>query len=256
VLAAQLNASGNINPIAPTVVNSVGLEVNKTGADTKAKVSSATVVVTATTVNGSIGITPQMISSLKGAASDSLGSSYSKTNVDIKVNTIAADGRMLSVIVSTDSLKNNAKLQAYTIDPLTGGYVLTSIPAVTYSKTNGVTTSNLPGGYEYHFVSATEAKKIENSIVDSVKASETFSKPVATVAGGIVDMTKALSPSLNAANVGKIEYQVSGNKAVINPITGQLMINGNASKGTITVSIKVTLKNGKTKTVKTKIKVG
>lgn len=92
--------------------------------------------------------------------------------------------------------------------------------------------------------------------MDSVKLSAAFSNPVAAKAGGKVDMSKALSDGLNMTNVSKVEYMVSGSKATIDPKTGQLVINGNATKGTITVSIKVTLKNGKTKTIKAKVKVG
>jgi len=198
-------------------------------------------------------LTPQMISGIKNAASNQAGS---KASVDLKVNTLAADGKAVSVIVSTDSLKNNATLKGYVKDPLTGGYVLVDVPNVKYDKKTGLTVSGLTSGLEYKFVSAKEAKAIENSIMNSVKVSDAFANPVAASAGSVVDLTKALSPGLNVANVGKVEYKVSGNKATINPITGQLMINGDATKGTITVSIKVTLKNGKTKTVKTKIKIG
>jgi len=89
-----------------------------------------------------------------------------------------------------------------------------------------------------------------------VKVSSEFSNPVSVSSGSMMDMSKALSPALNADNISNITYKVSGNKATIDPVTGVLTVNDDASKGTITVSIKVTLKNGKTKTIKTKLKVG
>lgn len=74
-----------------------------------------------------------------------------------------------------------------------------------------------------------------------------------TVAGEVVDLSNILSPDLHVLNVQQLEYSVTGKDAIINPATGLLAISGNADKGNATVSVKVTLKNGKSKTLKVQV---
>lgn len=254
-VAVALNSAGIVNPQAPTVVSSVAIVVDKKDISANAKVDKVTTVVQATTINGSINISPQMVSQLKTTAAGQIGTSVNKTVVDIKVNTLAADGKPLSVTVSSSDLKNNATLKAYALDPVTGGYVMVNVPAVKYNKNTGLTTNGLVGGLEYKYVSSSEARKIDNAIANSVKVSDEFKKPLQTAPGAAVNMATAISPTLNMANVKAIQYSVSGNRAIINPNTGLLVVNQNAKKGTITVNIKVTLQNGKQKTIKAKLKV-
>jgi len=255
IVAASLNIPQVINMEAPTVVNKVELAVEKTNATTTAKIDKITTVVEAVTINGNVSITPQMVKGLEAAVAGQVGLANTKSGFEVKVNTVAANGLPMSVTVSTANLKNNATLKAYVVDPITGSYILTDVPAVKYNKNTGLTTGGLSGGLEYKLVSTKEASRIDSAIMNSVKVSNEFSNPVPAAPGGVVDMTKVFSTSLNAANVSGIEYSVSGNKAVINPFTGQLIINSNATKGTITVKVKVNLKNGKSKTIKTKIKI-
>lgn len=70
----------------------------------------------------------------------------------------------------------------------------------------------------------------------------------------MLNMSSAISTGFNMSNATKIEYTANTDSVSINPVTGQLMVKGNA-KGTVTVSIKITLRNGKTKTIKTKLKI-
>lgn len=72
--------------------------------------------------------------------------------------------------------------------------------------------------------------------------------------GAMLNMSSAISTGFNMSNATKIEYTANTDSVSINPVTGQLMVKGNA-KGTVTVSIKITLRNGKTKTIKTKLKI-
>ena len=254
VTAVALNSLSNINQMAPTIVNTVSLVVDKSNSTTNAQTTKVTTVVDAKTINGNVSLTPQMVSTLKNAASDQIGKSTNNTNVDIKINTTAADGKPLSVVVSSKDLKANSTLKAYVMDPVLGGYIMVDVPTVKYDRNKGLTTSGLVSGLEYHFVSAGEAKKIEANIANSIKISDEYSKPVATAPGSILDMSKAISSGFNMANATKVEYLVSGNQATINPITGQLIVKGNA-KGTITVSINVTLRSGKKKTIKARLNV-
>jgi len=250
----NINDPSHINTAAPTIVTSVSIQVDNTNSNSKANAQTATAAVNVITANGNINVSPQLVSGLKDAVTNQVGND--NVNVDIKVNTTSADGRPVSIVVNTNNLKNNTTLKAFVLDPVTGGYVITSIPNVKYNDKTGLTLNSLAGGSTYTFVSAKEAKAIEQTIMNSVKVSPEYANPVAVQAGSEVDMSQALSSSLNMANVSDISYAVSGNKAVIDPVTGKLTINGNATKGTITVSIKVTLANGKTKTVKAKIKIG
>lgn len=252
VAVSNLNAILPVSKEAPTTVSSVSIQANNANPTSTAQAVTATVDVK--TVNGNVNISPQMISGLQNMVSDQLGENVSRS-IDIKVNAVAQDGAPVSIVVNSSNLKNNTTLKAYVLDPLTGGYIMTSVPSVKFNATTGLTLNGLAGGSTYSFVSAKEAKVIEQNIMNSVQVSSQFAKPVEAAVGGEIDMSQALSSSLNMANVSKISYTVSGNKAVIYPATGLLVINGNATKGTITVSIKVTLKNGKTKTIKTKIKI-
>lgn len=112
-VAVQLNIAENVNPTAPTVINTVNLVVDRASAIPNAVATNVTAVVEAKTVNGSVGITPQMVASLKNAAAEQIGKKVA--NVNIKINTLAANGNPLSVVVSSKDLKNNATLKAYVV---------------------------------------------------------------------------------------------------------------------------------------------
>jgi len=242
------------NPAAPTAVTAVNILVDKVSAETTAKVEDVTAEVNVKTIQGNINVSPKLVSGLKEEAVSSVGKKAAK-NLDIKINTTAANGKAVIATVSAAALKNNAVLDAYIIDPVTGSYVFSNAPSAKYNKKTGLTITGLIGGFEYVYVPESEAKKIDQYIMNTVKISDQFAKPVQSVPGASIDMTKALSSGLCLANIQKVEYAVSGNRATINPLTGQLAINPDAKKGTITVTMKITLMNGKTKILKTRIKI-
>jgi len=252
--SVNMALSSNMNPLAPTAVYGISVIVERSGTQPTSRITKVTAEVDALTVNGNINVSPQLVSSLKNIVAGELGKNAPGT-IDIKLNTLAADGKALSIIIDSGSLKNNGVMKAYAIDPLTGNYIMIDLPTLKYDKRSGLNISGLISGFEYRIVSSKNTKKIENRILNSVKLSDQFSKPVQVIPGAVLDMSKALSTELNICNVQKFEYSVSGNKAVINPATGLLAINADATPGTVTVGIKVTLKNGKTKTIKAKVKI-
>lgn len=255
VAATTLNNPANINAAAPTVITEVSVVINETSFADNAKIENITVEVSAKTINGVVGLTPSMVSELKRIAAIKAGTKTWNSNIDIKVNTIAADGKPLSVCVSSDSLKNKALLKVFARDPITGKYIMLNLPAIRYSASLGLVTNGLVSGLEYHYVSETEAKRIEKEIYDSLKVSDAFANTVSVKPGSFVDLNSAISTDIHFANIGSKEYSVSGNQGVLYPETGLYVINPNAKKGIINVSIKVTLTNGKKKTLKTKLKI-
>lgn len=242
-----------INIAAPTVISDAKVIVDRGDALSAFEVEKVTLSVDVKTLGGNINITPEMVDVLKKEAVSKVGKKDAKT-IDIKVNTTAANGNPVSFVVSSDDLKNNSLLYAYIIDPVTGGYIMTEVPAIKYDNKTGLMVNGLLGGFNYKLVSAKEAKEIEQSILDSIRLTQTNSKFIYVSAGSVVDLVGLLEPGVNVANINRVEYSAGGNKGVINQATGQLFIN-EGSKGTINVSIKVTLNNGLTKTVKAKLKV-
>ena len=241
-----------INLETPTVISNVKVIVDKSNVLSAFSVEKVTLSVDVKTIGGNINIIPEMVDVLKKEAVSKVGKKDAKA-IDIKVNTTAADGKPVSFVVSSDDLKNNSSLYAYIIDPVTGKYIIADVPAIKYDKNTGLTINNLVGGYNYVFVLKKESQSIEKSILDSIKLLPEFSNTINVRPGTVIDLTKVLQPGLNILNVSKVEYSVNGNKGVIDPTTGLLYIN-NESKGTITANIKITLKNGQSKTIKVKIK--
>ena len=109
-------------------------------------------------------------------------------------------------------------------------YVLVNAKTYTVSKDGDVKVS-LPTGKTYELVTGKEASTIEKQILNTVKVK----KSSATVKKG-KKATLQMSSKLDMQNVSKITYTSS-------------------KKSVATVKAKVTLMNGKTKTVSMKIKV-
>lgn len=106
---------------------------------------------------------------------------------------------------------------------------------------------DLTAGSDYRMLSAAEIKNVEKAVLKTVAVKKT----TASIKAG--KNTKIqLSSKLDLDNVKKITY-TSGKKSV-----AAVDKNGKITakkKGTVTIKAKVTLKNGKTKTVSMKIKV-
>lgn len=127
-----------------------------------------------------------------------------------------------------------------------GAYKLVNAKTYTVGK-DGTLHVNLAAGSDYRMLSAAEIKNVEKAVLKTVAVKKT----TASIKAG--KNTKIqLSSKLDLDNVKKITY-TSGKKSVaVVDKNGKITAK---KKGTVTIKAKVTLKNGKTKTVSMKIKV-
>ena len=125
-------------------------------------------------------------------------------------------------------------------------YVLVNAKTYTVSKDGDVKVS-LPTGKTYELVTGKEAAAIEKQILNTVKVK----KSSATVKKG-KKATVQMSSKLDMKNVSKITYTSSKKSVATVSKNGKVTAK---KAGSVTVKAKVTLMNGKTKTVSMKIKV-
>ena len=151
-----------------------------------------------------------------------------------------------TVTADAKDLTAGKKLSVVVVDKKTGAYKLVNAKTYTVGK-DGTLHVNLAAGSDYRMLSAAEIKNVEKAVLKTVAVKKT----TASIKAG--KNTKIqLSSKLDLDNVKKITY-TSGKKSV-----AAVDKNGKITakkKGTVTIKAKVTLKNGKTKTVSMKIKV-
>lgn len=166
-------------------------------------------------------------------------------NTEISV-TIAAGKKSYTVETTTKNLTAGKKLKVLAINPKTKKYVLVNAQTYTVDK-NGDVKLSLNGGASYRLVTEKEAASVEKEILKTVKAE----KRSITVKKGKTAKIQ-LNKKLDMANVSKITY-VNSKKSVIKVSkSGKVTAK---KPGTANVKVKVTLNNGKTKTITMKIKV-
>lgn len=203
--------------------------------DTAGKVTEASAEVTGAKVE----ISADMVRRIVEAAGTD--------NVAITANVTDKEGN-IRYIVTADAkdLTAGKKLSVVVVDKKTGAYKLVNAKTYTVGK-DGTLHVNLAAGSDYRMLSAAEIKNVEKAVLKTVAVKKT----TASIKAG--KNTKIqLSSKLDLDNVKKITY-TSGEKSV-----AAVDKNGKITakkKGTVTIKAKVTLKNGKTKTVSMKIKV-
>lgn len=203
--------------------------------DTAGKVTEASAEVTGAKVE----ISADMVSKIVEAAGTD--------RVAITANVTDKEGNTrYTVTAETKDLTAGNKLSVVVVDKKTGAYKLVNAKTYTVGK-DGTLHVNLAAGSDYRMLSATEMKNVEKAVLKTVAVKKT----TASIKAG--KNTKIqLSSKLDLDNVKKITY-TSGKKSV-----AAVDKNGKITakkKGTVTIKAKVTLKNGKTKTVSMKIKV-
>ena len=122
------------------------------------------------------------------------------------------------------------------------------VNAKTYTVTkDGDVYASITGNKNYGFINRSAMNRLSKSILKTIKVKKTSRtvKKSKTV-------KMALKKTLKMANVKSIKYTVS-KKAIAN-VNNKGIVTGKKS-GTSTVKAKVTLKNGRTKTVRMKVKV-
>lgn len=168
---------------------------------------------------------------------------------DIAITTTVTDAKgneKYSVTVNAGDLVAGEKLTVVVKDQKTGKTVLVDAKQIKVTVNGGVNVV-LPEGKDYTLIDTKEAAKVTKEILKTVAPLKTS----ATLKEG-KKATAKLSKKLDMDNVKKITY-VSSKKSV-----ATVDKNGKVTAkkaGTVTISIKVTLNNGKTKTVKMTYKV-
>ena len=203
--------------------------------DTAGKVTEASAEVTGTKAE----ISADMVSRIVEAAGTD--------HVAITANVTDKEGNIrYTVTADAKDLTAGKKLSVVVVDKKTGAYKLVNAKTYTVGK-DGTLHVNLAAGSDYRMLSAAEIKNVEKAVLKTVAVKKT----TASIKEG--KNTKIqLSSKLDLDNVKKITY-TSGKKSVaVVDKNGKITAK---KKGTVTIKAKVTLKNGKTKTVSMKIKV-
>ena len=168
-------------------------------------------------------------------------------NVAITTSVTGADGKeKYSVTVEANDLVAGAKLTVVVKDAKTGKAVLVDAKQVKVSAKGNVSVV-LPEGNDYTLIDAKEATKVTKEILKTVVPAKTS----ATLKTG-KSSTAKLSAKLNMDNVKKVTYTTSKKGVATVNKNGKVVAK---KAGTATITIKVTLNNGKTKTVKMKYTV-
>ena len=169
------------------------------------------------------------------------------SDITITQTTKNASGKVMnSVSVNAKDLQAGKKLTLVKVDKKTGEKVLISSRTYKVSKDGTVTADTKDAG-DYVLLNEKDAKVLSSKILKSVALKDT-KKTVANGKKAKVTFDK----NLNMENVKKITY-TSSKKSVVTVNKNGAIVAKKAGKAV--VKVKVTLKNGKTKTVKMTIKV-
>lgn len=169
------------------------------------------------------------------------------SDITITQTTKNASGKVMnSVSVNAKDLQAGKKLTLVKVDKKTGEKVLISSRTYKVSKDGTVTADTKDAG-DYVLLNEKDAKALSSKILKSVALKNTKK----TVANG-KQAKVTFDKNLNMENVKKITY-TSSKKPVVTVNKNGTIVAKKAGKAV--VKVKVTLKNGKTKTVKMTIKV-
>lgn len=169
------------------------------------------------------------------------------TDVTITQTVTDSKGKELyTVTMNASDAKAGTSLTIVKLDEKTGEYVLVNKKEYPVTKAGNVVMTIKNSG-DYMLISKADATALTKKILKTVKpaaSSKTVKKGKST--------TFTFSKSLNMKNVAKITYVSSNSSVAKVSKTGKIT----AKKvGTVTIKVKVTLKDGSTKTVSMKIKV-
>lgn len=222
-IAGSASATVTVEKTADGKITGAEAEVDKKGASSKQGVKA--------TLFGSV------VSQITEAAGTQ--------SVEISM-TVTAGKKEYTVKADAQDLEAGNKLKVMALDEKTGEYVL--VNAKTYKvNESGNVKLTLPTGMTYQLMDSKEAAVVEKQILATVKVK----KSAATISEGKKTALK-LSSKLNMDNVAKITY-TSAKKSVATVNKNGTITAKNS--GSVVITATVTLKNGKTKTVKMKIKV-
>lgn len=222
-ISGSSSATVTVEKTADGKITSAEAELDKKGANSKQGVSA--------TLFGSV------VSQITEAAGTQA--------VEISM-TVTAGKKEYTVKADAQDLEAGNKLKVMAINEKTGQHVLVNAKTYTVNK-NGNVKLTLPAGMTYQLMDTKEAAVVEKQILATVKVQKTS----ATVAEG-KKITVQMSKKLDMDNVAKITYSTSKKSVATVSKDGQVTAK---NTGSVVITAKVTLKNGKTKTVKMKITV-
>lgn len=222
-ISGSSSATVTVEKTADGKITSAEAELDKKGANSKQGVSA--------TLFGSV------VSQITEAAGTQ--------SVEISM-TVTVGKKEYTVKADAQDLEAGNKLKVMAINEKTGQHVLVNAKTYTVNK-NGNVKLTLPAGMTYQLMDTKEAAVVEKQILATVKVQKTS----ATVAEG-KKITVQMSKKLDMDNVAKITYSTSKKSVATVSKNGQVTAK---NTGSVVITAKVTLKNGKTKTVKMKIKV-
>ena len=150
-----------------------------------------------------------------------------------------------TVTANTADLTAGKKLNIV-LKKSSGAYALVNARLYTVTK-NGDIFATITGNKTYEFINSSQMKKLDQKILQTIKVK----KPSKTIKKAKT-AKMALKNTLDMDNVRSIKYTVS--KKSVATVTKKGIVKAKRS-GTAVVRAKVTLKNGRTKTVKMKINV-
>ena len=205
------------------------------------EITNAQAEVTKTGSTGKTGITATLDGSVVSQIIDAAGTE----SVAITM-TVSAGTKKFVVKADTGDINEGNKLKVFVVNKKTGKYVLVNAKTYTVSEKGNVKLT-LPKGETYQLMDTKEAASVEKAILNTVKLKKTS----VTVKKGN-KITVQLNSKLDMDNVAKITYS-SGNKTIATVSkSGKVTAK---KTGTVSIEAKVTLKNGKTKTVTLKVGV-
>ena len=222
-IVGKADATVTVEKSATGEITSAQAEVNKNGSKSKSGVKG--------TLNGSV------VSQIAEAAGTK--------SVEISM-TVTAGEKEYTVKADAGDITVGNKLKVMAIDPETGNYILVNAKTYTVSKAGSVSVT-LPAGATYQLLDSKEAAAVEKKILATVKVKKTST----TVEKGKKTSVQ-MSSKLDMDNVESITYSTSKKSVATVSKSGKVTAK---NSGTVTITVTVILKNGKTKTVKMKINV-
>lgn len=241
------DASGRITSVTKTSV--IANAANGTSATVTVETNGVGVVSAAADVTreGKLTATGRVNGTISAAVVKQIVEAAETSDVLIRQTVTNTDGSTrFTVEVHAQDLTAGRALKIMKLDPKTNEYYLCNAKDYEVSKDGGVNLTLKTAG-NFVLLNEKDAKAASDAILKTIKVK----KSSASVKAGKT-VTAALNSAFNMKNVSKITYTTS-NKAVA-AVDKKGKVTAKKS-GTVSIKVKVVLKNGETKTVTMKVTV-
>ncbi len=243
-VVTKTDTTGNVTSVKETSVfepvssAEATVTVTKDGSD---NVTAAKAAIVNTTSGSKV--------TLSAAIAEQVTEAAGQEDVVITLTAKKANGDIAyQMTVNASNVKSGEDLYVYAYNKKTKEYTLVNAKTYTIKNTNlSMSLKNNKANEIYRLVNNQRSTAIFNKILKTVK----LAKPSVSVKKG-KKTNLTFSSKLNTANVKKITYSTSKKTVAAVNKNGKITAKG---KGTATIKAKVTLINGKVKTVRMKVKV-